>query len=137
MSMSILRGILLLAILAFAPTVSGGNVSAAPVTVNGGQLEVKARVLPVHTIVVDEQGVITQIFSNTEGEATPRVYRLSIIAANEQPMTPEIQDEYRRLLPTGSGRIGVLYARNSFINLLEVPHVSLFPDNKIPLFTLR
>lgn len=123
--MSVLRALLFLAILAVAPAVGVEAAPATTLTVNGGQLEVKARVLPIHTIVVDEKGAIERIYSNTaEDNATPRVYRVSIAAANEQPLTTELQAAYRRLMPAGQSRIGLLYERNPLTVILGAPPVS-------------
>lgn len=141
-NMRVLRGVSFLAILALATVLRGGAASAAQVSVNGGQLEVQARVLPQHTVVIDEQGVITQIFSNTtEDIATPRVYRVSIEASNEQPLTLAVYDEYRRLVPPGASRIGQLYARHSILTALQAPALSPLPAVFITLdqtrYTLR
>lgn len=123
--MSVLRGIFILAVLAVAPAAPVEAATPTTVAARGGQLEVKARVLPVHTIIVDEQGIIEQIFSNTpKDNATPRVYRVSIAAANEQPITPQVDAAYRRLVPAGQSRIGLLYERNPLTAMLGAPPAS-------------
>ena len=131
--------LLFLVALALTLGIYGGAASAAPsVTVNGGQIEVRARVLPAHTVVVDEQNVIIQVYSNTtETVANPKVYRGSIDAAHEQPLTREVQDEYRSLMQKSESRVGTLYDRNSIPYLLNMPLLNLFPVQSSPLLTLR
>lgn len=133
-----MRGISLSFVLALALILYGGIASAASVTVNGGQIEVRAQVLPAHTIIVDEQGVIIQIASNTvQDVATPRVFLLNTAAANEQPVTQEVYDEYRRLVLPGESKIGVLYEQKLLTNLLQVPAFSLFPVQRQTLLTVK
>lgn len=136
--MRILRGISLSFALALALIAYGGVASAESVTVTGGKLNVHAKVLPRHTIVVDEQGLIMQIFSNTaEDVDSPRVYKGEIDAANEQPITPALYDEYRRLVPAGKSRVGLLYERNPIIDLLQLPKFTLFPAQYSSPLSLR
>lgn len=116
--MKILRGALILVVLAFTAVLSGGSVSAASEAATG-QIRVKARVLPHHTITLDEQGAIKQIASNTTEDVTePRVYLLTPVAVNQQPLTPEIYEEYRRLVPPGTSKVGILYEHSPLADLL-------------------
>ena len=106
--------------------------------VTGGKIQVQARVVPAHKIVLDENGAIRQIFSNTaEPVVVPRVYRLSIEAANEIPLDAAVQTDYLRLVPAGQGRTGTLYDRDSVKSLLRIPSASLFRQERVDLLAVH
>jgi hypothetical protein len=134
--MNVLRGILILVIAGLMSLLFGGTAAAQQLSVGGGQLKVEARVLPTHTILVDGEGAIVWVASNTEGnDATLRVYRNQIAAGTEQPLTGEIMDSYRQLIAAGSSRIGILYDRASFRTLLDVPDTSPLALFSVPKAT--
>ncbi len=125
---------MVLSTVAVMPFINGRVVLATTQSVNGGQLKIQAVVLPAHTVIVDEQGEITLIASNTtEGVEEPKVYRGNAIRGNEQELTPAIFAEYRRFVPEGKSRIGILYDKNSIVNVLIPPKFSLpFSQKPVP-----
>jgi hypothetical protein len=89
--------------------ISGQSTSAEPVALIQ-QLEVKGRVLPYHTLIVDENGVLIRILSNTEeNDAALRVFLGNVAAKNRLPLAEKTYSQYRQLVPEGFSRIGVLY----------------------------
>lgn len=133
-----MRGLLFFVLTTAVMITQAGSASAATKTVTGGKLHVQARVLPAHTVVVDDQGAILQILSNTnEDVAIPRVYRNSINTANEVALTPSLHTQYRQLVLAGQSRVGVLYDSGSVFNLLQAPRFSLFLSHEPTLLTLR
>ncbi len=75
-------------------------------------IEVRGVIAPARSIVVDEQGSITQILSNTNENVSPVVYRLKIDSANQLPLTSDLARQYNQVLSrAGSKLIGVLYQR--------------------------
>lgn len=92
------------------------SASAETLQVNGGKLQVSAQVNPVHSIVVDHNGVIQQIASNTNGTASLKVFLNDY--NQESQLSPEIQTQYDRILPNGTAFIGVVYDRDSVPPLL-------------------
>ena len=73
------------------------SVSAA--TVSGGSTVISGRVLPVRYIVVDEQGVIQRIISNTPENVTPKVH-LGAIDSPEIPLSADLALQYEEVLAT-------------------------------------
>ncbi len=126
------------ALAVFICGVFGGTVSAETVTVNGGQVKVQARVLPMHTIIIDELGNITKIASNTTDDiATPRVYLLNVAAENERPLTQSISEQHQEFVPTGKSRVGILYDRYSVMNLFQSNKLYSMPDQRPVILTLK
>ena len=133
-TMSVLRGVLFLAVVIYVCSLRMAIGTAAPVVVHGGSIQIQARVAAAHRIVLDENGAIMQIYSNTtEPVDAPRVYRLSIEAANEIPPDAAVLAGYQRLVPAGHSWIGTLYDRDSITSLLRVPPVSLFRQERANL----
>jgi hypothetical protein len=95
------------------------HATAEPMQVSGGQIRVLARVLPTHYIIVDHQGIITEIASNTDGPATPRVFLTDVALGQEQPYTSAVQEQYETLVPNGLGHIGILYRYSSLLPLFN------------------
>ena len=105
--MKLLVSILVLTIfgaLAFMPA----PVSASTPKYNN-KLKVTGVVLPAQYIIVDEQGTILEISSNTTQDVKPRVYLHTIHKDNVRPLTSEIYRQYRRIVPPGQAKVGVLY----------------------------
>lgn len=113
--MNILRGLVGTGMLAGMVLFAGISASAETIT-KSGKINVKARVIPAHTIVIDEQGEVVRITSNTSEEITqPRVFMVQIAAGNEKPLTDDIYKEYRRLVSPRQGKPGTLYDRSDWI----------------------
>lgn len=86
--------------------------AAAKVPEYNHQLQVTGVVLPAQHIVVDDEGVILQILSNTKKDVTPKVYTGKISKEALTTMTPEIYEQYRQIVPEGRSRVGTLYERS-------------------------
>lgn len=80
-------------------------------------LKVSGIVLPAQQVVVDEQGTIIEISSNTTHDVMPEVYLNKIAKENARDMTPEIYQQYRRLVPPGHSHVGTLYKHTPIIPL--------------------
>lgn len=81
-----------LGVFVFAPPVSAA-------TVTGGSTVITGRVLPVRYVVVDEQGVIQRIISNTPENVTPKVH-LGAIDSPEIPLSADLALQYEKALAT-------------------------------------
>lgn len=92
------------------PLLATGSVQAAQKS-NTQELSVTATILPMRHIVIDTAGRIVRITSNTRDDVQPQVYIGDDTPGNEQPINTSIMQSYRRLVPAGSQKIGVLYQR--------------------------
>jgi hypothetical protein len=100
------------------------------------ELHVKARVLGHRDIVLDLGGNISKIISNTPDDVTPDVYSLDTVAENQQPLTDELMREYRRLVPAGTAKYGILYDRQAAAaRTTAISSIVSTPANK-PTLTL-
>jgi len=90
----LLRGIVAIAIGVLAFT---SPVSAAAPTVAGGETVITARVMPVRHIVVDHEGVIQRIISNTTENVTPIVH-LGSAEGEEVVFTTDVKQRYESLI---------------------------------------
>lgn len=100
------------------------------------EIHVKAKVLGHRDIIVDLSGNITKILSNTPEDVTPAVYSLDTVPENQRPLTVDMLKAYRRLVPAGTAKYGVLYDRQVALaksgpSILVLPA----PDNA-PVLTL-
>lgn len=93
------------AFLLTAPSASAATLTAS------GEIRITAVVAPVHYIIVNEDGDIIDITSNTDEDAAPKVYRDKVAAGNEVQLTRAIYQDYRAIVPAGKSRIGKLYAK--------------------------
>jgi len=81
---------------------------------------IKARVLPTHTVVVDNSGNITKIISNTkENVALVKVFEGKTIQANERPMTKELYAQYKQIAANSPHEIGTIYERSGSLGLMN------------------
>ncbi len=88
--------------------VGAAPVSAGTITASG-KITVTAIVAPEHYVIVDKSGAITEIISNTNQDVTPVVFAGSVKNGNEYPLTPEVFDQYKKLVRPGQSHIGILY----------------------------
>ena len=109
-------GLIILA--AVAVPVIGNATTSAQRFVVSEPIYITARVLPTHTVIVNEQGIITEIISNTTEDVIPKVFVNESLKENERPLTPEIYEQYKDLVSPGESRIGTLYERESLLSLL-------------------
>lgn len=68
-----------------------------------------AVVLPAQYIIINDQGQITEVDSNSSIQALPQVYLGSIKPANARPLTPQLYLAYQNLVPKTSLAAGILY----------------------------
>lgn len=85
--------------------VSAGTLSAS------GEITITARVADTHYVIVDSQDNIVEITSNTTQTVTPRVFRGSITATSEIPLSKDVYEQYRQLTASNQGVVGRLYEK--------------------------
>lgn len=73
------------------------------------KLHFYGKVLAAHHVVVNSEGKIQQIVSNTNEDVEPRVYLDRISEETQIDASESVNHEYRQLVPYGSSRVGVLY----------------------------
>jgi hypothetical protein len=106
-----LRAVLAAAVFSALIMMPVGTAGAETLTA-GGQLHINAEVRAKHTVIVDQAGLIQQIFSNTaEPTENVRVYLDSNDIGNETSLTDAIYEQYQQLVPAEQSRIGTLYDR--------------------------
>jgi hypothetical protein len=98
---------------------SSAVVKAAPSS-NNNQLQVTARVRSAHHVIIDSEGNVIEILSNTTEDVIPKVYLEKISSETEQPLTDEIMQHYRKLVPLGKSKIGVLYRKSILDSSLKI-----------------
>ena len=77
------------------------------------QINIQAVVLPARSIILDQQGHISQIVSNTADNVTPNVYRGSVAAGREAALTAQLLTQYNSLLAqVARPGPGVLYRQS-------------------------
>lgn len=64
-------------------------------TASGGSTVISGRVLPVRYVIVDDDGVIQRIISNTPEKVTPRVH-LGAINGEQIPLSADIAARYEK-----------------------------------------
>lgn len=100
------------------------------------EIHVQAKVLGHRDIIVDLSGNITKILSNTPEDVTPVVYSLDTVPENQRPLTDDILKAYRRLVPVGTAKYGVLYDRQVAL-AKSGPSILVLPaPENAPLLTL-
>ena len=68
-------------------------------------------VLPKHHVIIDENGQIQEIISNTSEDVTPDIYVGKIAKESQVVLTPEVLAQYNQLVAKGSSHVGTLYKR--------------------------
>lgn len=81
-------------------TAAAENVSVTQV------ITVTAVVAPMRSIVVNDQGQMIKIYSNTDQDITPKVY-LNTAPGPQKTLTPELQAQYAKIISTKKNLIGV------------------------------
>jgi hypothetical protein len=88
-------------------------------------------VVPSHRdIIVDKNGAILEIDSNTKEDVMPDVYLNKVAPENKQTLSPEMYAEYRQHVPEGTAKYGVLYKPSPISTLLSATKKPLY----VPLF---
>ena len=98
------------------------------------QITITATVLPARYVIVDKDGSITRITSNTDEAVAPRTYREAIKPGNEATLSPIAQKQYEQVINSAVNKVGVLYDGSK--PLPEVNKVSTVPTSKFNLFSL-
>ena len=90
------------------------SVPASPVlaaTAAGATTTITAVILPVRYILLNKQGEIITIISNTTTDVTPKVYMASF-QSPELPLTPALNKQYLQLMSgLQTTRFGTIYSR--------------------------
>lgn len=93
----------------------------------GIQITVTA-VVPSHRdIIIDKNGNILEIDSNTKEDVMPDVYLNKATPENKQPLTPDLYNEYRSHVPAGTDTYGVLYKRPAYTTILSATKKPIAP----------
>ncbi len=92
---------------------------------SGQEIVVQAQILPARYIIIDKQNNIIEIGSNTKEDVLPQVYLGSIGSNSGVPLTRDIYNQYRGILPAGKSHAGVLYAREAGQPVKDVRHIKL------------
>ncbi|MDB5181493.1 MAG: hypothetical protein JWP13_256 [Candidatus Saccharibacteria bacterium] len=101
------------------PIVYGGRISAAPQPITQ-ELHVTATVPDHRDIIINTEGEIIEITSNTPRDVMPSVYLSTSTPANKAELTQKLYEEYRQHVPIGTAKYGVLYKQNILTALLNV-----------------
>lgn len=120
-------------VLVFTP-----SVSATTTTSSGGETVITARVMPVRHIVVDGEGVIQRIISNTSENVSPIVH-LGTAEGVEVPLTTEIEQDYKAAIASLDMKRPADYVRKQPLELLfaRLQHISALPLRAISQINLR
>jgi hypothetical protein len=79
------------------------------------ELHVTATVPPMRHIILSPTGQITEITSNTLDDIVPTAYVVNDIPGNERPLTPALMQSYRRFVPEGTAKYGILYKQTAVL----------------------
>jgi hypothetical protein len=86
-------------------------------------------VVPSHRdIILDKNGNITEIDSNTKEDVTPDAYIGSAKPENKVPLTDDLFGQYRQHVPEGTAKYGVLYKRPIIQTLTSAPKKPVLPQ---------
>ena len=99
----------IIAVLYFGVCLMLTSVASAETISAERRIVVQAEVMPAQYILVDQQGKVLEIGSNTNQDVVPQVFLNHPTAGNERPLTPEIYAQYRSFVPAGKSHPGILY----------------------------
>lgn len=85
---------------ATSATVSADTLSVTQI------ITIKATVAPMRSIVVNDKGQMTMIYSNTDQNVTPKVY-LNEAPGPERLLTPALKAQYDKILRHTKDKVGV------------------------------
>jgi hypothetical protein len=117
------RGFGLLLLTLLVPLFTSGQVFAATLS-STQELHVTATIPSHRDIIIDSKGQIVSITSNTPEDVQPDVYLLSPEPNNQKPLTDTLYKQYRKYVPEGTAKYGVLYQRSVLATLLK-PQLSV------------
>lgn len=95
-------------VLVFSASFVSSPFASADVTYSQ-KIEVHAVIAPARYIILNQQGQISQILSNTKQPVQPTVYKEAIKTENLTYLTADIESQYVTLLNGNINSIGVLY----------------------------
>lgn len=96
-------------VLAVIAGINPGQVSAIRQPKHNTQLQVTGIVLPAQHVIVDEQGKIIKILSNTNKDVVPKFYVSEISKETMFKPTSGQLEKYRQLVPKGTANVGTIY----------------------------
>lgn len=70
-------------------------------------ITITARVAPARSIIVNDTGRMTKIYSNTDEDVAPRVY-LNDVPGPERPLTPQLLVQYKTIISQQNNLNGVV-----------------------------
>lgn len=94
-----------------------------------GKITVRGVIAPARYVILDDNGEIKQILSNTTESVQPTVYLNSLSQENQKPLNSEVLSEYNQLLPKNAG-IGELYKKDPSAPKLEAKPQNAANENK-------
>ena len=86
------------------------------------QFTVHAAIAPARSIIVNDDGKMTKIYSNTTQDVVPDVY-VGDIDGKPLPLTPELQSQYATSIAAADTKIGLI-AVKPIVSLIERPQPS-------------
>src|SRR3712207_5966059 len=98
-------GKLFLMVIAVCMVAGSGTVSAGTISVTQ-TITITATVAPARSIVVNDQGQMTKIYSNTAENLTPKVY-LYDVPGETRPLTPALLKQYNQIISQQKDLVGV------------------------------
>jgi len=98
---------LVLACVCSVGLLSGGQALAAPQITQ--EIHISATVPDRRHIILSPAGNIIKITSNTPNDVMPEAFVRDDTPENQVPLTPELLAAYRKLVPVGTAKYGILY----------------------------
>jgi len=113
------NGLLAVVGLFFACLVFGSSASAAtpvlPTLTTSGSTQVVVTVQPIRSILINDQGEIVRIISNSAANVTPTVYKNSFTGSALE-LSPDVNQQYKSLLSNlDITRTGTIYQAGPLI----------------------
>jgi hypothetical protein len=93
--------IAVIGVLSLAPAAAGAQTISVSQTIT-----ITATVAPKRSIVVNDKGQMTKIYSNTDQNVEPGVY-LNDVPGESRPLTPELKKQYDDIMAKQKKVIGV------------------------------
>ena len=119
-----ITGLIIALVTVSTPLLVSGHVLAySDITTH--EITVTAIVPSHRDIILDKQGKITEIDSNTKEDVSPDVYSLKYAPENQRPLSADMLAQYRKYVPAGTAKYGVLYKRPASASILSVSNQPL------------
>jgi hypothetical protein len=95
------------------------------------EIHVQATVPDRRHIILDPSGRIIRIISNTPNDVAPEAFVGDDTPDKQVPLTPELYRDFRKHVPVGTSKAGILYERATVLATMTVPMVG--KGNSVPL----